>query len=141
MDQTRNAIVKASRLPMSIIIIGVGGADFSAMEFLDSDDGMLRSTTHEAAMRDIVQFVPFRQFQRVSKQGGPFTFAPSSVCRAAFVKTLFRPAVYSLLPHEVPPDLNMGFVSCLLCKLIHNTWILLNCWGDCMRCVVSVIEC
>uniref|UniRef100_A0A3Q3R168 C2 domain-containing protein n=1 Tax=Monopterus albus TaxID=43700 RepID=A0A3Q3R168_MONAL len=63
MDQTRNAIVSASRLPMSIIIVGVGGADFSAMEFLDSDNGILRSATGEAAMRDIVQFVPFRQFQ------------------------------------------------------------------------------
>uniref|UniRef100_A0A8C4H1R8 Copine-3 n=1 Tax=Dicentrarchus labrax TaxID=13489 RepID=A0A8C4H1R8_DICLA len=63
MDQTRSAIVNASRLPMSIIIVGVGGADFSAMEFLDGDDGNLRSATGEAAMRDIVQFVPFRQFQ------------------------------------------------------------------------------
>ncbi|XP_029001593.1 copine-3-like [Betta splendens] len=63
MDQTRNAIVNASRLPMSIIIVGVGGADFDAMEFLDGDDGVLHSATGEAAMRDIVQFVPFRQFQ------------------------------------------------------------------------------
>ncbi|KAK9528001.1 hypothetical protein VZT92_014505 [Zoarces viviparus] len=63
MDQTRSAIVNASRLPMSIIIVGVGGADFSAMEFLDGDDGNLRSAAGEAAMRDIVQFVPFRQFQ------------------------------------------------------------------------------
>lgn len=66
MDETRNAIVNASRLPMSVIIVGVGGADFSAMEFLDGDDGILRSVTGEAAMRDIVQFVPFRQFQNVS---------------------------------------------------------------------------
>ncbi|XP_071341819.1 copine-3-like isoform X1 [Trachinotus anak] len=63
MDETRQAIVNASRLPMSIIIVGVGGADFSAMEFLDGDDGILRSASGEAAMRDIVQFVPFRQFQ------------------------------------------------------------------------------
>lgn len=66
MDQTRAAIVNASRLPVSIIIVGVGGADFSAMEFLDGDDGILRSATGEAAARDIVQFVPFRQFQNVS---------------------------------------------------------------------------
>ncbi|XP_067342452.1 copine-3-like isoform X2 [Channa argus] len=63
MDQTRSAIVNASQLPMSIIIVGVGGADFSAMEFLDGDDGILRSAAGEAAKRDIVQFVPFRQFQ------------------------------------------------------------------------------
>ncbi|KAM4719143.1 copine-3-like isoform 2-T2 [Anableps anableps] len=62
MDQTRAAIVEASRLPMSIIIVGVGGADFSAMEFLDSDDKLLLSPTGEAAARDIVQFVPFRHF-------------------------------------------------------------------------------
>uniref|UniRef100_A0AAQ6AIK0 Copine-3 n=1 Tax=Amphiprion ocellaris TaxID=80972 RepID=A0AAQ6AIK0_AMPOC len=66
MDETRSAIVRASQLPMSIIIVGVGGADFSAMEFLDGDDGILRSAAGEPAMRDIVQFVPFRQFQNVS---------------------------------------------------------------------------
>uniref|UniRef100_A0A8C3ART9 Copine III n=1 Tax=Cyclopterus lumpus TaxID=8103 RepID=A0A8C3ART9_CYCLU len=68
MDETRSAIVNASRLPMSIIIVGVGGADFSAMEFLDGDDGRLRSQTGEAAMRDIVQFVPYRQFQNAPSQ-------------------------------------------------------------------------
>ncbi|XP_034429040.1 copine-3-like isoform X2 [Hippoglossus hippoglossus] len=63
MDQTCAAIVEASRLPMSIIIVGVGDADFSAMEFLDSDDKLLRSPTGDTAARDIVQFVPFRDFQ------------------------------------------------------------------------------
>ncbi|XP_035518428.1 copine-3-like isoform X2 [Morone saxatilis] len=63
MDQTRSAIVEASRLPMSIIIVGVGGADFSAMEFLDSDDKLLCSPNGDVASRDIVQFVPFRDFQ------------------------------------------------------------------------------
>ncbi|KAG8009345.1 Copine-3 [Nibea albiflora] len=63
MDQTRTAIVEASRLPMSIIIVGVGGADFSAMEFLDSDDKLLSSPRGDVASRDIVQFVPFRDFQ------------------------------------------------------------------------------
>uniref|UniRef100_A0A3B3CKQ9 Copine-3 n=1 Tax=Oryzias melastigma TaxID=30732 RepID=A0A3B3CKQ9_ORYME len=66
MDDTRRAIVNASRLPMSIIIVGVGGADFGAMEFLDGDNGQLRSATGETAMRDIVQFVPFRQFKNTS---------------------------------------------------------------------------
>lgn len=63
MDQTRTAIVEASRLPMSIIIVGVGGADFDAMEFLDSDDKLLRAPNGDVASRDIVQFVPFRSFQ------------------------------------------------------------------------------
>uniref|UniRef100_A0A3P8VWB0 Copine-3 n=1 Tax=Cynoglossus semilaevis TaxID=244447 RepID=A0A3P8VWB0_CYNSE len=63
MDQTRTAIVQASSLPMSIIIVGVGHADFSPMEFLDSDDKLLRSPHGHTAVRDIVQFVPFRDFQ------------------------------------------------------------------------------
>ncbi|KAM8914268.1 copine-1 isoform 3-T7 [Spinachia spinachia] len=63
LDQTRDAIVRASRLPLSIIIVGVGPADFKAMELLDGDDGVLRSTVGEAVARDIVQFVPFRQFK------------------------------------------------------------------------------
>lgn len=66
LDETRQAIVNAAKLPMSIIIVGVGGADFSAMEFLDGDGGSLRAPSGEVAIRDIVQFVPFRQFQNVS---------------------------------------------------------------------------
>uniref|UniRef100_A0A8C9T8G2 Copine III n=1 Tax=Scleropages formosus TaxID=113540 RepID=A0A8C9T8G2_SCLFO len=68
LDQTRSAIVSASKLPMSIIIVGVGGADFSAMEFLDGDDGRLRAPSGEPATRDIVQFVPFRKFQNAPKE-------------------------------------------------------------------------
>ncbi|XP_067904791.1 copine-1-like isoform X3 [Heterodontus francisci] len=68
LDQTRNAIVEASKLPMSIIIVGVGSADFKAMEFLDGDDGVLKSLTGEKVARDIVQFVPFRQFQNAPKE-------------------------------------------------------------------------
>lgn len=69
MDETRHAVVQASKLPMSIIIVGVGNADFAAMEFLDGDNRMLRSYTGEEAMRDIVQFVPFREFRSVSAGG------------------------------------------------------------------------
>ena len=39
MNETKKAIIHASRLPMSIIIVGVGKADFSNMDILDSDDG------------------------------------------------------------------------------------------------------
>lgn len=37
-----NEIVKASILPLSIIIVGVGNADFSNMDVLDADDVPLR---------------------------------------------------------------------------------------------------
>ncbi|XP_078527554.1 copine-2 [Lissotriton helveticus] len=68
MDETRHAVVQASKLPMSIIIIGVGNADFAAMEFLDGDNRILRSYTGEEAARDIVQFVPFREFRNAPKE-------------------------------------------------------------------------
>eukprot|EP00112_Aurelia_sp_Birch-Aquarium-sp1_P019041 Seg4633.1 transcript_id=Seg4633.1/GoldUCD/mRNA.D3Y31 product=Copine-3 protein_id=Seg4633.1/GoldUCD/D3Y31 len=62
MDETIKAIVEASYLPMSIIIVGVGGADFDNMELLDADKKRL-SFGGRTAARDIVQFVPFRQFR------------------------------------------------------------------------------
>lgn len=66
MADTREAIVRASYQPMSIIIVGVGNADFTDMEILDGDDGVLRSPKGEPVLRDIVQFVPFRDFKTVS---------------------------------------------------------------------------
>uniref|UniRef100_A0AAR2J8E7 C2 domain-containing protein n=1 Tax=Pygocentrus nattereri TaxID=42514 RepID=A0AAR2J8E7_PYGNA len=66
MADTREAIVHASHLPMSIIIVGVGNADFTDMQTLDGDDGILRSPKGEPVLRDIVQFVPFRNFKHAS---------------------------------------------------------------------------
>jgi len=40
MGNTKAAIIKASRLPMSLIIVGVGDADFAAMDDLDCDKGL-----------------------------------------------------------------------------------------------------
>uniref|UniRef100_A0A3Q2FRJ2 Copine IVa n=1 Tax=Cyprinodon variegatus TaxID=28743 RepID=A0A3Q2FRJ2_CYPVA len=66
MADTREAIVQASHLPMSIIIVGIGNADFGDMQMLDGDDGILRSPKGEPVLRDIVQFVPFRNFKHAS---------------------------------------------------------------------------
>jgi len=49
------------QVPMSIIIIGVGEEDFEEMDILDSDKGMLVDESGNKAVRDIVQFVPFKQ--------------------------------------------------------------------------------
>ncbi|XP_069113536.1 copine-3-like [Argopecten irradians] len=67
MPQTIQAIVDATSLPMSVIIVGVGQADFSNMELLDGDNGTLRAPNGQESKRDIVQFVPFRRFKTVSK--------------------------------------------------------------------------
>jgi len=61
MEDTIAALVYASSLPMSVIIVGVGNDDFSAMEVLDGDNGKLNSRG-TFAKRDIVQFVELRKF-------------------------------------------------------------------------------
>ncbi|KAI7794363.1 putative copine-9 [Triplophysa rosa] len=61
MVQTREAVVTAASLPMSIIIVGVGPAEFDAMEELDGDEVRV-SSRGRVAERDIVQFVPFRDY-------------------------------------------------------------------------------
>ena len=66
MDNVRDALVQASGLPMSLIIVGVGMADFKDMNALDGDDGVLKSSRGQPVQRDIVQFVPFRDFKHVS---------------------------------------------------------------------------
>ena len=57
-DATRRAIVDASTLPLSIIIVGVGNADFSSMNRLDGDDNPLKDRNGKK-VRDIVQFVQY----------------------------------------------------------------------------------
>lgn len=82
MADTREAIVRASHLPMSVIIVGVGNADFTDMQTLDGDDGVLRSPRGEPAVRDIVQFVPFRELKNVSaRRGGGRGAAPGRAGR------------------------------------------------------------
>uniref|UniRef100_A0A671QZ24 Copine-8-like n=1 Tax=Sinocyclocheilus anshuiensis TaxID=1608454 RepID=A0A671QZ24_9TELE len=61
MAQTKESIVNAACLPMSIIIVGVGPAEFDAMIELDGDEVRI-SSRGRYAERDIVQFVPFRDY-------------------------------------------------------------------------------
>jgi len=55
-EETLAAISRISSLPISIIIVGVGDEDFSAMEALDGDD-------IKVGDNDIVQFVEMRKFK------------------------------------------------------------------------------
>lgn len=50
---TKQAIAAASDAPLSIVIVGIGSADFSAMQFLDDFQ------SQEGGGRDICQFVEF----------------------------------------------------------------------------------
>jgi len=52
--RTRRALIAASRAPLSIVIVGIGNADFSSMQFLDD-------FAQQEGIRDICQFVEFRR--------------------------------------------------------------------------------
>lgn len=67
MRETIDAIVAATDAPLSIIIVGVGNANFDAMDELDADDVPLVSSTGVRMKRDIVQFVPFNKY--INNQG------------------------------------------------------------------------
>ena len=62
MERTVDAIVEASYLPISIIIIGIGDSNFRNMHILDSDNEILYDSNKRAADRDCVQFVEFNKF-------------------------------------------------------------------------------
>ena len=62
-DDTIDELVEGSFLPLSVIIIGVGKADFSNMVILDDDDNPLVDSRGVKAVRDLVQFVPFLNFE------------------------------------------------------------------------------
>eukprot|EP01133_Synstelium_polycarpum_P013426 gene13426-15821_t len=63
-----SAVNRASKYPMSIVIVGVGKADFGSMETLDGDKTAIGS-------RDIVQFVPMRDVA----SRGPYAIAKETL--------------------------------------------------------------
>ena len=94
-DDTKRALVGASSLPMSVIIVGIGDEDFAAMDILDGDQHRLQYQG-QVAKRDIVQFVEMRKF--VSREGG-------------WNKELLAKAVLAEIPGQVTGWMKMkGFV-------------------------------
>ena len=49
-------------MPISVIIIGIGNADFTNMNILDADDVVLKDRKGRQCDRDLVQFVPFKKY-------------------------------------------------------------------------------
>lgn len=71
MQQTIGKVIEASQLPISIIIVGIGDEDFTQMIELDSDEVILSQVVNGEkieAKRDIVQFVPFKDFKHDPKK-------------------------------------------------------------------------
>ena len=68
LEDTIDALVEGSFLPLSVIIVGIGDADFSKMVQLDGDDIPLVSRKGVKRQRDLVQFVPFNKFEGNEKK-------------------------------------------------------------------------
>ena len=52
-------LVKCGKLPLSVIIVGIGDGDFGLMHRLDDDDCLMRDFEGNKTQRDLVQFVEF----------------------------------------------------------------------------------
>ena len=55
-----------SKLPVSIIIVGLGDSEFESMRVLDADQNVLTNDQGIPAVRDIVQFVNFKEFDELA---------------------------------------------------------------------------
>ncbi|KAL5014050.1 hypothetical protein ScPMuIL_008320 [Solemya velum] len=108
MPQTTAAIVNAARLPMSIIIVGVGDADFEAMNTLDGDEVRL-NYNGVYAERDIVQFVPFRDFLH-GQYGGNIQMSQTALAKEVLAEIPDQFLSYmkkrGVKPREMPPSYN-----------------------------------
>ncbi len=93
MEDTVNEIVRCSALPISIIIVGVGEADFGEMDRLDADLNPLYSPLYQKpAARDIVQFVPFNKYAS----------SPDELARQTLAE-LPRQFVDYMVTNHIPP--------------------------------------
>ena len=98
MVETKRMIVEISKLPCSIIIMGVGNEDFDMMHELDSDEKLLKDDKNQKAKRDIVQFVRFKEaIARGNLAEEVLKEIPTQVCRYM--------EMINYVPHLIDPDL------------------------------------
>ena len=63
MNETIDALVEASFLPLSVIIIGIGNDHFEEMKTLDGNENPLINSKGKKRLRDLVQFIPFNDYK------------------------------------------------------------------------------
>ena len=68
MSRTKDLIVAASSMPLSIIIVGIGEDEFEAMIELDGDEVILTNHSGVPTKRDIVQFVKYNDVKDMGEQ-------------------------------------------------------------------------
>ena len=70
--KTIDMVVACTQFPLSVIIVGIGDGDFSAMELLDGDKYDLVDGYGEKSRRDICQFVKMSEYKM--NEGTPEEF-------------------------------------------------------------------
>ena len=103
MSRVKSLIVEASRLPTSIVIVGIGESEeFELMEELDSDGQILRDDGGRVAARDIVQFVRFNEAIRKGNLAEEvLREIPEQVC-LHMENIGFKPVSVSNVPAPMP---------------------------------------
>lgn len=102
MKETIISIVKASKLPLSIVILGVGNADFTNMEILDGDEESLVDSYGQKASRDIVQFVSMNKFRY--KDSNEFNY--NELEKAILEEIPYQVEQYMKINNIIPHELN-----------------------------------
>ncbi|KAK8812241.1 hypothetical protein WA158_007475 [Blastocystis sp. Blastoise] len=113
MQKTIQTIVNGSTLPLSIIIVGVGHADFTSMEILDGDSERLHYTDHYA-QRDLVQFLPLNELKDQSQVGIAKQFLqeiPTQVCSYMELKQYTPEYIFQVSHQDQPIPTNMNITA------------------------------
>ena len=61
----KNALVRASEYPISIIIVGIGEGNFEEMENLNKDDNQIINSNGDKIKRDFIQFCLLNKYNHV----------------------------------------------------------------------------
>ena len=111
LQQTIDVLVEASLLPLSVIIVGIGNADFKKMDILDGDEVPLTSSTGKKRMRDLVQFVPFYKYQNNVEQLAMEVLAeiPRQIVEYYQFKNLNPNQIGSLIKNSNNKNYNQNF--------------------------------
>lgn len=115
MAATKDLICQAAKLPCSVIIVGLGDANFDAMDELDGDTEPIRDYRGVACSRDIVQFVKYNDcIARGNLAEEVLREVPTQVCQfmesVGFVPqpVQFNQAIYSVAPQMTPAQQLVG---------------------------------
>lgn len=61
-EGTRRALIRASALPVSVVLVGIGDSYFPNLVAYDADKQPMQTSERVSAMRDCVQFVRFNDY-------------------------------------------------------------------------------